>query len=449
MGTYGNKVQRAFNAAFFAKYLDADDIIQHALDDLTECYQVGDELFLFGFSRGAAIARQFAVKLETALPDKNPKVRFMGVFDTVASMGIKDFNLKSDEKPVSDVLFENQTIAKIVQEALHILALDERRKAFQPTLMNKEDRVTEVWFSGVHSDIGGGFRLDGLSDITLQFMLDQFRDRQLSLQIRHPREINYEALLPASEQFKIDYSDVMLTPDPFSPSHQQKRLRLASLITLHDRLLRVNQDDQPCNKIPVIHNSVVQRIHHDSEYRPPSLMHVNHLVLMPNGKKIEFDGLKAHKEMGTLPLVNLQVGESEKVRVYANQKYNASRVMLHKGGSYYFTCDLQQKWFDASIDASVKGWTVDEEMKAKTLGRVTGTVIGWSKGFSPSTRGKWFELVAAINDNDDELFQVLKYTDTQNRYQPSQSGEFCPFANDLWFKYGNNIGFVDVVIHRV
>ena len=62
---------------------------------------------------------------------------------------------------------------------------------------------------------------------------------------------------------------------------------------------------------------------------------------------------------------------------------------------------------------------------------------------------QWFELVAAINDNDDELFQILKYTDLQSPYKPNKSGEFCPFANDLWFKYGNNIGFVDIVIHRV
>ena len=246
VGTYGNKIQRAFNAAVSPQRLDADRIMQHALDDLADCYQPGDEVFLFGFSRGAAMARQFAVKLEMALPEKNPKVRFLGVFDTVASMGVKGVNLEKEEKPTSDVLFENQTIAKIVQEGLHLVALDEKRKAFQPTLMNKEERVTEIWFSGSHSDIGGGYRLDSLSDITLQFMLDQFRDRQLGLQILHPVEIKYEELLPSYEEFKIDYSDVMLNPDPFSTTHQQKRLLVASLITLSDRLLRVNQNDQQC-----------------------------------------------------------------------------------------------------------------------------------------------------------------------------------------------------------
>ena len=95
----------------------------------------------------------------------------MGVFDTVASIGKP--NLHEDDKPVSDVVFENQHIAPSIQEALHLVSLDERRKAVMPTLMNAEDRVTEVWFAGAHSDVGGGYSDASLADVALLWMAER------------------------------------------------------------------------------------------------------------------------------------------------------------------------------------------------------------------------------------------------------------------------------------
>ncbi len=64
------------------------------------------------------------------------------MFDTVASIGKPDLDV--DDRPGSDVLFENRTIAPNVQEALHLCSLDDNRRAFQPTLMNAGKRVMEV-----------------------------------------------------------------------------------------------------------------------------------------------------------------------------------------------------------------------------------------------------------------------------------------------------------------
>ena len=58
--------------------------------------------------------------------------------------------------PASGVLFENGTLGEHVEKALHLVAIDEKRIMFQPTLFNKDERVEEVWFAGDHADIGGG-----------------------------------------------------------------------------------------------------------------------------------------------------------------------------------------------------------------------------------------------------------------------------------------------------
>lgn len=180
MGTYGPWLRQKINAALAPEKMDVRTILNKAGADLAQHYQTGDRVYIFGFSRGAALARRFASLMRKYLPaigEQEPVVRFLGVFDTVASIGVP--NLEDDQKPRSQVVFENMTVSAHVQEALHLLSIDENRIAFQPTLMNREDKVTEVWFPGAHSDVGGGFAKRGLSDIALQFIVEQIRKREV------------------------------------------------------------------------------------------------------------------------------------------------------------------------------------------------------------------------------------------------------------------------------
>ena len=88
-------MQRLFNAGFAPSNLDIGTILYNARKDLKAVWEPGDSIFLFGFSRGAAIARKFASQLDRALLEKTPEngkepgqrpIRFVGVFDTVASI---------------------------------------------------------------------------------------------------------------------------------------------------------------------------------------------------------------------------------------------------------------------------------------------------------------------------------------------------------------------------
>jgi hypothetical protein len=72
-------------------------------------------------------------------------------------------------------MFKDLTIPDNVAQAYHMVALDEQRDSFEPTLMDPDpirpERVIEVWFAGDHANIGGGWATDSLSDVTLDFLL--------------------------------------------------------------------------------------------------------------------------------------------------------------------------------------------------------------------------------------------------------------------------------------
>jgi len=197
--------------------LGIDRNIQDAYKFIMWSYKSGDELYLFGFSRGAYTVRSLAglirncgvMKPEflhlvdeayhlyrdrTSLThpesdlmkafkksygvEEETKIKFMGVWDTVGALGIplRWFNGLNKKYEFHDVKLSSQ-----IKYAYHALAIDERRKIFEPTLwevsesaVKSGDQICEqVWFPGVHSNVGGGYVDSGLSDIALKWMIDK------------------------------------------------------------------------------------------------------------------------------------------------------------------------------------------------------------------------------------------------------------------------------------
>lgn len=271
VGTRGNWLKRKFNAMFSPPYGDMDDILDEAKDDLKDNFSDGDEIYIFGFSRGAAIARMFAAHLPH-------KVKFLGVFDTVAATrGSLDLN--PDTYPASGIVFENGTLGVHVEKAVHLLSLDEKRILFQPTLFNYDSRVHEIWFAGVHSDIGGSYWFDGLSDITLQYML---KCVEKALAIVDVKAIDYEGLKIPGAQDAICIDDLNLKPLATGKLHTQIRTNTNS-VTLSPRLVRVNVNDVISSHAPLIHHSVAQRFALVSDYRPYALRNLHFKIVDENG----------------------------------------------------------------------------------------------------------------------------------------------------------------------
>jgi uncharacterized protein (DUF2235 family) len=183
---------------------------------IARVYEPGDDIFLFGFSRGAFTARSLAgmiaiCGLPTAPFDdhlvntafqayRNPnqraallaglnhyhlfdaKIKMVGVWDTVGSLGIPALFGKVDPVLYG---FLDTGLHPDVLNACQALAIDERRRQFPPTLWTSTpvagQVLEQVWFSGVHCDVGGGYPETGLSDITLGWLMGKAEN--LGLQI--------------------------------------------------------------------------------------------------------------------------------------------------------------------------------------------------------------------------------------------------------------------------
>lgn len=180
---------------------------------LVEHYEDGDNIICLGFSRGAYTARSLGgligkcgiLKRENVGRIKdaykiykkglggeefkkeschdNNEIFFMGVWDTVGAMGIplRTLNWTTSWR----FKFHDVLLGEHIRYAFHAVAIDEKRRPFKPTFWKnnnteqrkekygKHQEVRQRWFCGAHSNIGGGYVDSGLSDITLQWMIDK------------------------------------------------------------------------------------------------------------------------------------------------------------------------------------------------------------------------------------------------------------------------------------
>jgi uncharacterized protein (DUF2235 family) len=168
VGTKHGTLGKFFGGAFG---VGGQERVEKARDDVARQIAAGDrDIDIVGFSRGAALATHFAnviasdgVRVNGEL--ERPPVRFLGVFDLVAAFGIP-ISLGFNFNRIN--MGYNLTLSEGVKHCYHALALDEARQSFRPTRLRGG---CEVWFRGVHSDVGGGNDNHALNDITLRWML--------------------------------------------------------------------------------------------------------------------------------------------------------------------------------------------------------------------------------------------------------------------------------------
>ena len=184
--------------------------IDEMYDELCENWEKGDTVIdIIGFSRGAALAVHFAnligekgVKLGSG-ESVAAKIRFLGVWDIVGSFGLNiDTFINFQEINLG---WNIDTVYQCVENCFHAMALDERRETFNVTRLdpdNQYDNVREVWFRGVHSDIGGGNENVARSNIALQWMLARARECGLPFnetKAQFPRYGKVDRFAPVSE----------------------------------------------------------------------------------------------------------------------------------------------------------------------------------------------------------------------------------------------------------
>lgn len=153
------------------------DRIDQALRRLRNNAKAGDTVVdIAGFSRGAAIAISFANRILRAVPDRLVQVRFIGVWDIVGQFGVPGEHINAGH----DLRAPRHCL-----KCYHAMALDETRAFFPLTRLLRSDAsdlpVVEVWFRGVHSDIGGGNGNRGLNWIALHWMYENARRHGLPI----------------------------------------------------------------------------------------------------------------------------------------------------------------------------------------------------------------------------------------------------------------------------
>ncbi|MCH8116145.1 MAG: DUF2235 domain-containing protein, partial [Chloroflexi bacterium] len=234
-------------------------------------YSPGDELFLFGFSRGAFTVRSLsgliskfgvldAVEVQQIRPtmdryhDGQPRsdakthevrIKFLGVWDTVGAMGVQTNRFAGTlgwwagsatgkaalafswipDRWTPDYLrrkfagagrsvsrrfglakgkyaFHDATLSNQVENGYHAVGIDERRPIFDVVLWNKEpnddQHIEQVWFSGVHTEVGGGSSNEHTSAIALEWMSARARRHGMTFTKEFDDEVN--ELLAAPKQ---------------------------------------------------------------------------------------------------------------------------------------------------------------------------------------------------------------------------------------------------------
>lgn len=265
---------------------------KNILDDyryIVQNYSPGDELFFFGFSRGAYTIRclcglinncgilkrpdaaliqaafdhykkpgglyapegQKSIEFRNKYSHKSRQIKFVGVWDTVGAMGIplSFLGLFNDKDE-----FYDTRIGRNVSIARHAMAIDEHRSDFTPTVWIPQTNtdIKQVWFSGAHSNIGGSYKPDKdgslLSDIPLDWMLTEAKKAGLNLE---------------SHIVKT------LKPNPMATLHNSRR----SFYRVKKKFYRaLDHEGLNYHKLEVlIHQSVKERWENNAEYRPQNL----------------------------------------------------------------------------------------------------------------------------------------------------------------------------------
>src|ERR1041385_2250336 len=208
--------------------------VEDALSFIVLNYELGDEVFIFGFSRGAATARAVTQFLEwnCGVPEKidayylpvlfrayiraqgNPAaaretfdkinndrrnehppfgpihemrpvtVKYLGVWETVMALGSRFGSKGQHTSPDARSFYAGTTPAACVHNARQALGVDEHRFDFRPEVWTgKQDGQTmeQRWFAGVHSNIGGGYLHDGLADIAFNWILAGAKEQGLKV----------------------------------------------------------------------------------------------------------------------------------------------------------------------------------------------------------------------------------------------------------------------------
>ena len=213
------------------------------------------------------------------------EIEFLGLFDTVEAFGVPIEELRTAvDWAIWPISFRNRLLSHKVKRARHALSLDDERTTFHPIRFDQSDprrtgpgepeQIKEVWFAGVHSDVGGGYPDGTLSYVPLVWMAEQV-EADLRFQ---PGQIDH---------FRAYQS-------PIGPIHDS---RDGAAIMYRYGPRPIGEDDAIDGGPPVIHLGVVERMLHGCDNYAPIMLPASAKVLLPNGEVMPLTEENTRKAM--------------------------------------------------------------------------------------------------------------------------------------------------------
>jgi hypothetical protein len=453
VGTEGNWWQKVRGGSV-GEGLDSN--IKSAYRWICDHWQPDDRLFLVGFSRGAYTVRSLAGFISRcglldlgALPEEErwsrvrrafaegyrrrqadwgrgwtlrcapveARIQFLGVWDTVGALGIPDnlaiLNLLDDRRKYA---FHDTQLGDSVLEARHAVALDEMRASFAPTLWTGvagRAGVRQLWFPGVHSDVGGGYAECGLSDGALKWMVDEAAALGLAFKPAMLAQIrpSHHGVLHDSCRgvFKLLRTQPRFTPR-LHPALAGTELHLSAL---------ARSSDPPITQAP---------------YRPTR---------------------------------EVVAGSPVTASVYAQDRWNDTRIWLEAGVEYEFRA--QGQWLSKDVPGGPAGASDDRFHKGEVahavasiwgkleglVRKATGNDVADFWGTKRVEDAPWLALVGVVAAGgepgaDGTPAKPDTFVIGQGlRRRIPRAGYFYAFANDAWNFYENNRGSVHLTVSRV
>jgi uncharacterized protein (DUF2235 family) len=231
-------------------------------------------------------------------PPNSVPIKFLGLWDTVEAYGMPIAELKRGiDRWIWPMVFDDKSLSPLVERACHALSLDDERTTFHPILWNevaeakmiaaaaenptaprvKPGRLTQIWFAGVHSNLGGGYYEDQLSLVSLEWMMHEAAESGLQL--------DPGAIQQVSET-KSPYARIYDSRQGFGAFYRYEPRRTSDQTDAADEGI-----------LPIVDSSVILRMACGSDHYAPITLPSRFWVMAPDGSLLPMHGPGGRPEL--------------------------------------------------------------------------------------------------------------------------------------------------------
>ena len=335
---------------------------------------------------------------------ENIEIHFIGVWDTVVAYGLPIDELTTAvDKWVWPMKFQDTSLLERVRHARHAMGLDDERRTFHPVPWDERaeknehgsvdpDRLTQVWFPGMHADVGGGYPDDGLSFVPLCWMIDEAKKNN-GLKFEDTIVDTYRALSsPTGRLYNSRAGTGALW------RYQPRNVQF---------LLDNNDDSIPKDErvTPLVHHCAVTRMTYGNDGYAPKSLPFKIDILLPNNDRVQFDKNAVATALG-------DVQDEPTKAVLTDLKALIDTVDAREDRGNYFALVLDTIWWRRGVYFVTLGLAlialvlpvvvyavldrVDNTEKINQIESGTVTyLLSLFKGLIPSYASPWVDAVAA------------------------------------------------------